>query len=655
MKSAELIKIYPLTFAGVVLSAMCCAVTAFFSWQVAAAELLVLLVWICIAVYRVRRDFKAVRRTVAAMSASLYREDDASLQSFPLPVAVFDSADRVLWYNRRFQSEVLTEISPKSKDIRQFTGGMGLEKIREKSRFNTTVGKRAYTVYFSPVENAGKPSYALIFAEDTELKATAHAYALSKPAVAMIVTDSAEEIYRTFRESEYAEITGALDRIIEEWFSGYDCVFRKLGGGRFLAVLPENALQRMIDAKFDVLERVRSYTFHNAPVGLTLSIGVGRGDTLSDAESNARQALDMALGRGGDQTALKGRDDVYRFFGGVSKGVEKRTKVRTRVVASAIAEMLRNCDQVFIMGHKFSDIDSIGAAVGMRKAALTLQKKAKIVTSEKTSLALPLIEYVRAETDEDCFISSADAEDALTDKTLLIVVDTHRQDFTEAPELCEKASSVIVIDHHRKTVDYIRKAVIFYHEPHASSACEMVTELLEYMDSKPVLTALEANALLAGIMLDTKDFILRTGVRTFEAAAFLRARGADTVRVNSFFNSSLESKKLCGQVVLGAQFYRGCAISTANMESKDIRVIAAKAADELLTVSGVDASFVLFPTDSTINISARSMGKVNVQLVMESLGGGGHQTMAAAQLSKTTLSEALERLKTAIDTYFSEQ
>lgn len=655
MKSAELIKIYPLTFAGVVLSTMCCAVTAFFSWQVAAAELLVLLVWICIAVYRVRRDFKAVRRTVTAMSASFYREEDASLQSFPLPVAVFDSADRVLWYNRRFQSEVLTEISPKSKDIRQFTGGMGLEKIREKSRFNTTVGKRAYTVYFSPVESAGKPSYALIFAEDTELKATAHAYALSKPAVAMIVTDSAEEIYRTFRESEYAEITGALDRIIEEWFSGYDCVFRKLGGGRFLAVLPENALQRMIDAKFDVLERVRSYTFHNAPVGLTLSIGVGRGDTLSDAESNARQALDMALGRGGDQTALKGRDDVYRFFGGVSKGVEKRTKVRTRVVASAIAEMLRNCDQVFIMGHKFSDIDSIGAAVGMRKAALMLQKKAKIVTSEKTSLALPLIEYVRAETDEDCFISSADAEDALTDKTLLIVVDTHRQDFTEAPELCEKASSVIVIDHHRKTVDYIRKAVIFYHEPHASSACEMVTELLEYMDSKPVLTALEANALLAGIMLDTKDFILRTGVRTFEAAAFLRARGADTVRVNSFFNSSLESKKLCGQVVLGAQFYRGCAISTANMESKDIRVIAAKAADELLTVSGVDASFVLFPTDFTINISARSMGKVNVQLVMESLGGGGHQTMAAAQLSKTTLSEALERLKTAIDTYFSEQ
>lgn len=655
MKPAELIRIYPLTVTGILLSAVFCTVTAFFSWQIATAEFFALLIWTCIAIYRVRRDFKAVRSTVTAMSASLYREDEAALQSFPLPVAVFDSADRILWYNRRFQSEVLTDISPKSKDIRQFTGGMGLEKLREKSRFNTTVGKRAYTVYFSPVENAGKPSYALIFAEDTELKATAHAYALSKPAVAMIVTDSAEEIYRAFRESEYAEITGALDRIIENWFSGYDCVFRKLGGGRFLAVLPENALQRMIDVKFDVLEQVRSYTYHDAPVGLTLSIGVGRGDTLSDAESNARQALDMALGRGGDQTALKGRDDVYRFFGGVSKGVEKRTKVRTRVVASAIAEMIRNCDQVFIMGHKFSDIDCIGAAVGMRKAALTFQKTAKIVTSDKTSLALPLIEYVRAETDEDCFISPEEAEQTLTDKTLLIVVDTHRQDFTEAPALCEKASSVIVIDHHRKTVDYIRKSVIFYHEPHASSASEMVTELLEYMEHSPKLTTLEANALLAGIMLDTKDFILRTGVRTFEAAAFLRARGADTVRVKSFFDSSLESKKLCGQVVLGAQFYRGCAISIADMESRDVRVIAAKAADELLTVSEVNASFVLFPTGSTANISARSMGKINVQLVMESLGGGGHQTMAAAQLPKTTLSRALEQLKSAIDAYFSEQ
>lgn len=655
MKAGLIIRTYPLSFAAVLLSAVFCIVTLFFAPWVALAEFCVLFGLTAAAFWKARHDFKVIRNTVSALNAELSAEENSSLKSFPLPVAVFDNADRIVWYNQKFRNEVMTGELPKNGNIRQFTGGIGLEKIREQSRFDTTVGDKAYTVYFSHIRCSGRQSYVLIFTEDTHLKETAKAYVRSKPAVAMITIDSADEIYRAYKENEYAEILSAVERMTENWFSDYDGIFRKLGSGKFLCVMPEEALEKMIAKKFSVMEQVRGFTYNGAPVGITLSLGVGRGDTLSDAESNARQALDMALGRGGDQTALKGTDDVYRFFGGVSKGVEKRTKVRTRVVASAIGELIRNCDNVFIMGHKYSDLDCIGAAIGMLKAAAYFGKPAKIVTYEKTSLATPLIEYVKAQSGGDCFIHPELAEHLITEKTLLIVVDTHKANFVEAPSVCEKAPSVVVIDHHRKTIDYIQNAVIFYHEPHASSACEMVTELLQYMGKKPMITPMEANALLAGIMLDTKEFVLRTGVRTFEAAAYLRSRGADTVIVKRFFNSTMENKKLRGQVVLNAQSYRNCAVSIADIKTKDIRIVSAQAADELLTVSDVDASFVLFETDDTANISARSMGKVNVQLVMEQLGGGGHQTMAAAQLPDTTLEEAQSMLKAAIDTYFNEQ
>lgn len=655
MKAGRAVRTYPLIFAALLVAGVFCIVTAFFNLAVAGAELCVLLILVLVTVLRMRRDFRIVRSTVLALSESFSAEENSSLQNFPLPVVVFDNADRVIWYNLKFKNELLPARAAKSADIRQYTGGLGLSQIRKKERFDAVVGGKAYTVYFSHITCSGRQSYVLLYAEDTRLKQIAHAYEMEKPAVAMIAIDSVDEIYRAYKESEYAEISGAVERITEGWFTQYPGLFRKLGSGRFLAVIPEEALLKMVASKFQVLQLVRSYTYHDSPVGVTLSIGVGRGDNLSDAESNARQALDMALGRGGDQAALKNTDDTYRFFGGVSKGVEKRTKVRTRVVASAISELIRGCDNVLIMGHKFSDLDCIGAAIGMCKASRDLGKEAFIVTNARTTLAAPLVEYATKQGAGDWFVLPEHAERLLSEKTLLFILDTHKASFVEAPELYEKAPSVVVIDHHRKTVDFIQNSVIFYHEPHASSTCELVTELLQYMGGKPVVTPLCANALMAGIILDTKEFVLRTGVRTFEAAAYLRSRGADTVVVKRFFNSSMENKKLRGQIVLNAQSYRRCAISVADIQAKDIRVISAQAADELLTVSDVDASFVLFETDDTANISARSMGNINVQLVMESLGGGGHQTMAAAQLPDTTLDEAKKKLYEAIDTYFENQ
>lgn len=655
MNPKLLIRTYPLSFLSLLLGGVLCAVTAVWNPWAALIELCVWLLLAVAAVWKAHHDFKVIRRTVQALSHGLTAEENSALNSFPLPVAVFDSADRIVWYNQKFQNDLLALLPPQDGSICPFTGGKRLRDIREQTVFSTAVGDKEFTVYFSHIDCAGRQSYALIFTEDTELKKTAKAYAQAKPVVAMVATDSADEIYRSYKESEYAEIISDIGRIAENWFSEYNCVFRTLSSGRALAVMREAELQKMIAKKFNVMEQVRSYTYHGASVGITLSIGIGRGETLGEAESEARQALDMALGRGGDQTAMKNSDETYRFFGGVSKGVEKRTKVRTRVVASAIAELIRGCDNVLVMGHKFSDLDCIGAAVGVCAAAGAFGKSAKIVTYEKTSLATPLMEYMKAQSDGDLFIHPDIARHTVTEKTLLFVVDTHKADFTEEPEIYEKSPSVVVIDHHRKTVDYIQNAVIFYHEPHASSACEMVTELLQYMQRKPIIGAVQANALLAGIMLDTKEFALRTGVRTFEAAAYLRARGADTVTVKGFFNSSMENKKLRGQVVLNAQSYRNCAVSVADIKHKDIRIISAQAADELLTVSDVSASFVLFETGDTANISARSMGKVNVQLIMEALGGGGHQTMAAAQLPNTDLSEARQMLKKAIDDYYENQ
>lgn len=655
MNPKLLIRTYPLSFLSLLLGGALCAVTAVWNPWAALIELCVWLLLAVAAVWKAHHDFKVIRRTVQALSHGLTAEENSALNSFPLPVAVFDSADRIVWYNQKFQNDLLALLPPQDGSICPFTGGKRLRDIREQTVFSTAVGDKEFTVYFSHIDCAGRQSYALIFTEDTELKKTAKAYAQAKPVVAMVATDSADEIYRSYKESEYAEIISDIGRIAENWFSEYNCVFRTLSSGRALAVMREAELQKMIAKKFNVMEQVRSYTYHGASVGITLSIGIGRGETLGEAESEARQALDMALGRGGDQTAMKNSDETYRFFGGVSKGVEKRTKVRTRVVASAIAELIRGCDNVLVMGHKFSDLDCIGAAVGVCAAAGAFGKSAKIVTYEKTSLATPLMEYMKAQSDGDLFIHPDIARHTVTEKTLLFVVDTHKADFTEEPEIYEKSPSVVVIDHHRKTVDYIQNAVIFYHEPHASSACEMVTELLQYMQRKPIIGAVQANALLAGIMLDTKEFALRTGVRTFEAAAYLRARGADTVTVKGFFNSSMENKKLRGQVVLNAQSYRNCAVSVADIKHKDIRIISAQAADELLTVSDVSASFVLFQTGDTANISARSMGKVNVQLIMEALGGGGHQTMAAVQLANTDLSEARQMLKKAIDEYYENQ
>ena len=507
---------------------------------------------------------------------------------------------------------------------------------------------RHYAVYRS-VSEIDSTEYAIYyFVDETKLRRTAAEYGESRPVIAYIAIDNLDELLAGAKESEKAALTGQIEKEIENFAASTTGVCTKTSGGRFIMTIEERHLRVIADGKFDILNRVRALSFgeKGSP---TLSIGVGRGSTLHESEEMARSALDMALGRGGDQAAVKSGAGDFKFYGGVSKGVERRTRVRSRVVAQAVRELIEGSDSVLIMGHRFADLDSFGAAVGFYSVCRKQGKPARIVMTRSTSLALPLLTRLEEQGFENFVSEPADILPFITKKTLLLVVDTHRGDFVDSEEVYRACETVVVVDHHRKTVNYIDNAVIFYHEPFSSSTCEMVAELVQYM-GEGLLGRHEAEALLAGIMLDTRNFVLRTGVRSFEAAAYLRSRGADPVEVKRLFSGSMDTYRERAAIVAAAELYKNCAISVVGgSDFPDLRLATSQAADDLLTISAVDASFVIYEQNGGVNISARSMGAVNVQLIMEALGGGGHQTMAAAQLPCETPDSAKMQLMAAID------
>lgn len=587
-------------------------------------------------------------RYLEKISQSLNMIDQDVLNHFPLPAMVLGSDTKVVWYNDLFRQKVLQGRDVFGGKFSRILPDLTVEDMVEKP-ISIKLEGRYYTVYGAKTDQENGLFYTLYFVDDTTLKATYEEYQKSRPTVALAVIDNMEELLQTAKDSERAQIQGQIETILEHWIGKTTGFFRRLGNDRFLIMLEERHLEEAVKGRFSVLDRVREVTA-GGRMSATLSIGVGRGgESFHECEEMARQALDMALGRGGDQAAVRSKDG-YEFYGGVSKGVEKRTRVRSRIIASALSELIDGSSNVLIMGHKGSDLDALGAAVGMYRAVVSRGKDARIVVNRKTSLAQSLLRRMDQENMGRALVEPIDALDMIDDQTLLIVVDTHRPDFLDSVEVYRQCEHVVVIDHHRKMVEHIDNAVIFFHEPFASSACEMVTELLQYMTS-PGLGRFEAEALLAGIMLDTKDFVFRTGVRTFEAAAFLRRKGADTVAVKKMFSGSVDSYQKKAMMVTEAEIYRNCAISCSRLSGTDMRISAAQAADELLNIDGVDASFVLYSENNVVFVSGRSMGLVNVQIIMESIGGGGHLTMAGAQLSGVGLEDARQQLLKAIDTY----
>lgn len=582
-----------------------------------------------------------VTRTLDSALNSIGKVEKNYLDRFKVPVALTGTYGDIVWSNSRFKKLLCSGRDPSNEDISPYIGAKEIDTVADGEGFEIDFNGRHFLVLCTSVDEG----YACFYIDNTDYNFIYKKYHETQKSIALISFDNQDE-FSNDSEEESTRVQLALETKLLHFANENKALFKTLPSNKYMMIFDKSALDKLIADKFPILKEIRTIKFNNREA--TVSIGIGMNcETLIDSELKARKALDMALGRGGDQVAVM-KDDSYEFFGGVSAGIEKMSKVRSRVIAKSIARVVSEADRVYIMGHRFSDLDCVGAAVGLQPVIENeLKKQCRIVIKKGSSMAKSLVKLAD-QSGTKMFISPDEALKSISYKTVLIIVDTHIPDMVESPELLSKCSHVVVIDHHRKMVNYIDDAVIFYHEPTASSASEMVAELITYI-SDAKISKLQAEALLSGIMLDTKNFVVRTGVRTFEAAAFLRKHGADTIETKELFAGSLENYKQKYKLVSSAQIYNNCAISIADGECDNIRIIASQAADELLSVENVIASFVVFENNGGINISARSYGKLNVQLVMENLGGGGHQNMAAAQLQGLSSVETKQKLITAID------
>lgn len=617
-----------------------------FAIEISAAVLTTAVVLITDLHYRthIYAALKAARRVLSA-------EEQLSFDAFALPVAVVGNLGDIVWTNTRFRELFAdgeeSDADARGDNIAAYIYPKTLRQILSETGTAVSFGEKEFTAYGLRTENGN----VLYFVDDTYYKRIHREFREKRTVVALISFDNREELSRDSSGGEDSRITSEVESVLRQWAGDVMGGFlRRLTNGRYLLITDDQHVEDARTKRFAVLDSVRAIKGDNN-LPATISIGIGRGAlTATESELHARQALDMALGRGGDQVAVRLSDGTYEFFGGLSKGVEKRDKVRTRVIAATLSDHIKSSDRVFIMGHMNSDLDSVGSAIGMWAAVTKgLECRASIVINKSHSLALSMISMFEHQAEyADMFLSPQEALDQCTPRSLLIVVDTHSTSFVESTEVLSAVPRVVVIDHHRMMVTHIKNAIIFYHEPYASSASEMVSELIQYIDGAS-LGKREATALLAGIMLDTKNFVLKTGVRTFEASAFLKRRGADTVEVKKMFANSLDTYKERSQLVASAEVYKGCAISCSNWEFPNVRIAAAQAADELLSIQGVRASFVVFKTGSEINISARSLGDVNVQVLLEEFGGGGHLNMAGAQIKNSTTEEVRRALLRVLD------
>ncbi|MEM1485633.1 DHH family phosphoesterase [Oscillospiraceae bacterium PP1C4] len=609
---------------------------------------------IALVVWQMYSIKKSINNFLVEMGRSLTTVQQEALVNFPIPVFVCSADGEILWCNQLAQKSVLDGQNAYSESIYTILTGVDITRRCPENGYEVDYKGRHFIAYSTRAANDHTELYMVYFFENTELKRYAHEYFETRTSIMLMLVDNYEDLQQNMKDNERTRVMGQIEYMVSKFVTENGGLMLKTERDRFMAVIEERNLRGIISSRFPLLEQIRGISNESNLVA-TLSVGVGRdGATLTESEQLARQALDMALGRGGDQAAVRSASG-YEFFGGVSNGVEKRTKVKTRIVATALSELINSSDNVMVMGHRFSDLDCFGASVGILKAAKLMGKEAYIVIRRGKNLVGQLYEKLEENGYEKLFIEPDAAMQMVTKKTLLVICDTHTRQFLESEELFDACKSVVVIDHHRKMVGHIDNAVIFYHEPYASSASEMVTELVQYFGDKFRIGRPEAEALLAGIMLDTKNFIIKTGVRTFEAAAYLRKMGADTVEVRKLFSSSMESYQRKTKLVANAQVYKGCAIAvSSDKDAADIQVTAAQAADELLNITGVQASFLVFEINEGVSFSARSMGLVNVQIIMEKLGGGGHHTMAGAQLPDVELENAYQMLLAAIDQYFEE-
>lgn len=610
-----------------------------------------------------RRRSKATQQSLRQYIQRFYGGMDSARSSnmlfTPLPMMVFDLAtEDILWSSESFLQ--LTEQREGIFDAHLETVFPNISfywLLEGKTEAPETVvwNHRTYRVFGGVSHPEGGQSalattYWMDVTDTEEMRRTLE---LTRPVVAILMVDNYEDLMKATPEGKRSAVRAMLEEKLSQWSAGSEGMMLKYDRDRYLFVFEEKNFSDFAAKRFDVLDAVREVVAGEG-VAATLSIGVGRdADSFEALFKNASVALEMALSRGGDQAVVKDKLN-FEFYGGRSKATEKRTKVKSRVMANALAELIDEAKQVYVMGHSYADMDALGAAAGVCAIVRKRGKKCRIVIDTENNAAHPMLRRLQALPEyQGAFLSGDDAFLRVQPETLLVVVDTNRPGSVESEPLLDACNRVAVIDHHRRGSSYIDKMALNYHEPYASSASELVTELLQYLIEPGDLLKAESEALLAGIVLDTKNFTNRTGGRTFEAAAYLRRAGADTADVQRMFQSDLQSMISRYDIIRRAELYHGD-IAIAALDQECDRVIAAKAADEMLTLQGVRASFVLYRKDDGIYISARSLGEINVQVLVETLGGGGNSTTAGGQCSGMTVAEAKTTLLRAIDKYFEE-
>lgn len=617
---------------------------------------------------------KSMMKDVAKLSEQYGHIQNVLLKELAIPYAILTEDGKIIWANNQFYHIFDISKNPDrymSKYIQELDRNVFPKKVGQTVELEIVHEEKEYMARLSKVCLSGKKEneieplvsrqsgnlIAVSLTDVTELKHYIQLYDDQRLAAGLIYIDNYEEVMESVEEVRQSLLVALIDRKINQYMTTYDGIVKKLEKDKYFFVMKSKNFLEMERKKFTILEDAKSVSIGNT-MPVTLSMGVGFSqETYAQSYAHARVAIDLALARGGDQAVVK-RGNEITYFGGKREQTSKNTRVKARVKAEALREFIMAKDQVIVMGHKIADVDSFGAAIGIFRAATMMQKKAYIVLNEITTSVRPFYNTFCESSayPEDMFITNADVNEIMTDNTMVVVVDTNKPDMTECQQLLKMAKTIVVFDHHRQGGNMIENTVLSYIEPYASSACEMVAEVLQYIGDGLKVTNLEANIMYAGIMIDTNNFMNRTGVRTFEAAAFLRRCGADIPYVRKLFRNDIESYREKSEIVGKAEIFKN-EYAIACYENSDVEsptIIGAQAANELLNVDRIKASFVLTKYNGKIYVSARSIDEVNVQKVMEKMGGGGHINTAGAQFQHTNMDEAVAALKHVLDTMIEE-
>ncbi len=584
-----------------------------------------------------------------------------NLVNTPIPLVLMETGGNIIWRSKKFVEEfqnidIATNLNPIVKEIK-----LDIEKkdenIEISKQFN--IDKRVYKILGSVVKSKRRKQkeyiLSLYFIDETKYNELFDNYNNSKICIGIAMIDNYDEIIQTVLPERKVELLAKIEKEIIDWVTQTGGLIIKTERDSFVYVCEQRYLNEFEKEKFNILDKVKNIEIDSRiPITLSIAISID-GETNYEKYKTALAAMEIVLGRGGDQAVIR-KNGKYTFFGGKTLEVEKRAKVKARTIAQSITRVISSSDNVIIMGHKNIDIDAIGSSLGLYRLSKTLGKECYIVSEPSGKSLGKFLEVLRANDEyKDKIITEDEALELITENTLLIVVDTHKVSYVEFPDLLEEVDKKIIIDHHRKAPDCIENALISFHEVYASSTAELVTEIVQYAQDDVNLTLIEAESLYGGIMVDTKNFTFKTGVRTFEAAAYLRKYGVDIIRVKKWFQSDLESYNIIANIVKNAEIHNDTiAIAVYEEDNENSNLICAKAADELLTISDITASFVMAKMGDKVCISGRSIGNINVQLILEKLGGGGHITLAGAQLEGFTLEEAKDELVIRINEYLLE-